>query len=109
MTRTLGAKAKAKTVSQLVKMLQDAAEKEGVQLSEVLVNQATDAAQAAADAGGDADAVAQAAKDKISKFSNLELELEDDEIDTYKCGSCGETMASEMNVCPNCETVLNWG
>ena len=105
MARTLGAKNIPKTVSQLVDMLKSAAEKEGVELSSVLANKAV---KAAADAGGDADTVAQAAREKLSHFANLELELEDDEIDTYKCGSCGETMASQMSYCPSCGASLNW-
>ncbi len=111
MVRTAGSKNIPKTVSQLVALLKEAAEKEGVEISDVLKNQA-DAAMVAGkkvlDAGGTMDEAKKAANEKLSKFANLEIEIPDDEIDTFRCGSCQAVMASEMKVCPECGAELNW-
>lgn len=113
MTRTAGSGNKPKTVKELTKMLQDAAEREQVELSkENIAAILNEAKVQSAEAGGDEAAQAAAAKaaaEKINKFANLNISVDDDdEADTFKCGACGEIMASEMKHCPNCGTELNW-
>ena len=106
MTRTEGAKNKPKSVKQLVSMLQAAAEKEGIELTlDVKEKIANAAGELAGKVGDDAAAAVAAIK---SKFESLEIELDDTEIDTYTCGSCHNSMGTEMPVCPNCGAKLKW-
>lgn len=98
MARPSGAKNKPKSINELVKMLEDAAEKEGKKFVFDLVDKAP---------------VSDEDKAKIKnelkqKFGSLEIDLEPDEVDTYKCGACGATMASELEKCPECGAKLNW-
>ena len=103
--KTPGAKNKPKTVAELTRLLAEAAKREGVDLDaddavKELVQEATERV-------GAEKAVADA-KAKLKKFADLEIELEPTEIDTFKCGACGETMANQMPKCPTCEADLNW-
>ena len=93
MARTLGAKNKSKKTGELLEMLKNAAIKEGVPVDKILTK---------------IDELSPELKEKFNKFSDIELELEDEEIDTYKCGACGKTIASQLPICPECGAKLNW-
>jgi len=97
--RTEGAKNRPKTTKELVKLLQEAADREGVEFSPQLLQKVQ---------GSDTERKEAEAEIK-EKFSNLEIVMEDDaEVDTYKCGSCHTVMASALPNCPNCGEKLNW-
>jgi len=106
MSRTQGAKNKVKTVAELVKMLQSAADAEGVSLSDIMANKA--ATEAENESGGDAEKAAELAKEKAAKFQSLEIEIPDTDIDTYKCGHCNAIMPSALPKCQDCGADLIW-
>jgi len=109
MSRTQGAKNNPKTVAELLAQLEKAAEREGMEFSPQLIDKTIKKVEDAATANGEnAEAAVNAAREKLDKFKSLELELEDGEIDTYKCGNCGEIMAMEMANCPACGSALTW-
>lgn len=105
MPRTQGAKNKPKTVNQLLDLLKDAAEREGLEFSSNLIKKA---AQQAAESGAVNNA--ESADDFISKFHALEIDIPDEitDADTYKCGKCSAVLASMVTVCPECGTKLQW-
>lgn len=109
MSRTEGAKNKIKSVSELLTQLKTAAEKEGKNFDYSLLDLAADVGnKPAVSVEKDIENAAKKAGLSKAAFESLELELEEGEIDTYRCGSCGETMASELPLCPNCNAKLNW-
>ena len=99
MTRTTGAKGKPKPFKVLLDKIKEAAEKEGIAFTYEVIEKAADKAGLSEE------------QKTIShnKFSTLELELEDAEIDTFKCGNCSAEMASELSKCESCGEDLNWG
>jgi len=109
MGRPEGSPNKQKTVAEVLKMLKTAAEKEGVEFNEDNIRRALESAPVApvADNAGDAEIAAAAAK--LKKFADLNISLDaDEEVDTFKCGNCGEIMASAMSSCPACDEKLKW-
>lgn len=113
MPRTEGAKNKQKTVAELLKMLKTAAETEGLELTPELINQTVALAKnEAANAGGTPEEIEAAGKQaaaKLEKFANLNIQLEEnEEVDTFKCGVCGDVMATALALCPKCGAKLNW-
>ena len=111
MVRTVGAKNLPKTVAQLTKMLRERAETEGLELTLEVKEKAIAAVGDAANAVGlDVEKAMSAAREKFDKLE-IELEAEENpanETDTYRCGNCNETMASQMDRCPNCGAGLKW-
>jgi len=106
--RPAGSPNKQKTVAEVLKMLKAAAEKEGVEFNEDNIRRALESAPVApvADNAGDAEIAAAA---KLKKFADLNITLDaDEEVDTFKCGNCGEIMASAMANCPACDAKLRW-
>ena len=110
MGRPEGSPNKQKTVAEVLKMLKAAAEKEGVEFNEDNIRRALESAPVA----GDDEALAAAEKlaannAKLKKFADLNITLDaDEEVDTFKCGNCGEIMASAMANCPACDAKLKW-
>jgi len=113
MGRPEGSPNKQKTVAEVLKMLKAAAEKEGVEFNEENIRRALESAPIAPVDGED-EALAAAEKlaannAKLKKFADLNITLDaDEEVDTYKCGNCGEIMASAMANCPACDAKLKW-
>lgn len=99
--RPSGAKNKPKTVAELIKQLETAAEKEGKKFAYTI----DDGVIIAAD---DEAQKAIAAEARRKGFGDLNIELAEDEIDTYKCGNCGAELAEAAPVCPQCGEKLNW-
>jgi len=101
--RPIGAKNRPKTVAELVKMLQDAADREGVKLSDVVAEKAV----AAAVEKANGDMVKAAA---LSRFSHVTIDIPDDdnEPDIFKCGACQAIMGAALPKCPECGAGLTW-
>ena len=113
MTRVEGAKNKPKTVAELLKLLKNAAEIEGVELTDDVIKKAMEMAEnVEAKAGGTAAEIEAAGKEaaaKLERFANLNIQLEEqEEVDTFKCGNCGDVMATALKLCPQCGEKLNW-
>lgn len=109
MGRPAGSPNKQKTVAEVLKMLKDAAEKEGVEFNDENIRRALESAPVAAPADDASEAEIAAATAKLKKFADLNISFADDEeADTYKCGNCGEIMATAMSKCPACNANLNW-
>jgi len=104
--RTQGAKGKPKTFKELVGLLQQAAEAEGIEMTVDVKEKIAKAAGEIAEAKGESGEIA--AREIRSKFDSLELTLDDSEIDTYTCGVCKHSMGSELSECPECGSKLNW-
>ena len=47
-------------------------------------------------------------KTPTQKTETFSLAGNGDEEDTYKCGNCGAELESEVEVCPKCDTKLEW-
>lgn len=107
MPRPAGSKNKAKTVAQLVELIQSAAEREGVDVSEILVNKAAKEIKKEDAPETDNEAL-KAAQEKIANFKNLEIDIPQDEIDHYKCGNCQAELSGEVPECPECGAKLQW-
>jgi len=105
--RPIGAKNRQKTVAELVKMLQDAADREGVNLTDAVAGVVASASVSAAE-GKDAATIAANAK-RIA-FSRLEIDIPDDdnEPDIFKCGACQAIMGAALKNCPECGAGLTW-
>ena len=107
--RTPGAKGKPKNTEQLLEMLKDAAEREGLEFTHTLTDKlVTKAEQEAEKLGLTAEQIKASGEAARAKFSKLELDLDDDEVDTYECGNCGASMGAKLAKCPECEATLNW-
>lgn len=98
MVRPKGATNKPKSVGELIKQLDTAAKLEGKKFVYDLVDRAPIS-----------DEEKEAAKSKLhERFANLEIELDEAETITYKCGSCGESLSSQISRCPACGVNLTW-
>ncbi len=109
MSRTQGAKNKGRTVEQLIKEIEVAATKEGVKFRYDIEQVGDAAAKIVEEAGGDEDEQANARMLARSKFQELNIEVEEnEEVDTFECGSCHAELASALPTCPECNSPLNW-
>ncbi|MAF36576.1 hypothetical protein CL622_05670 [archaeon] len=109
MVRTKGAEGKPKTTEYFIKKLQESAAKEGLELTVEMKDKVVTAAEnTAQQAGQSVEEIAAAGKAARERFHKLELELDNDEIDTYECGNCHTEMGSKLSKCPECGAGLNW-
>ena len=136
MAKPIGAKNKPKTYSQLVGLLETAAEAEGIVIEQDVMQKIQKAAEAPnweemsrrvieaekikerSMRGKKARAEEKKAIAALSKqrpkseeseeAAALELELDKTEVDTFICGNCKNSMGAEMADCPNCGVKLSW-
>ena len=100
--RPLGAKNKPKKVSELLTSLEQAAEREGLIFSHSMVEKLLQKEGAIEVNAADKKVV------DANNFLNLEIELDEDEVDTYQCGNCDEYMGEKLSACPACGANLSW-
>ena len=99
MTRQSGSKNKPKNYGDVLVLLQKVAAENGITITpdmkEKLEGLSPEEQRVQIDAA-------------LGKFASLELELEEQEVDSYQCGSCNAMLAAPLTKCPECGAELSW-
>jgi len=105
MPRPVGSKNKPKTATDLLEKIKDIYQKQGKRFSfnvaDIAENELTPELKASI-------AEAQKANPDLNVDGIFELQQDEDEIDTYRCGACGKELDGQDSKCPHCGVKLSW-
>lgn len=90
--RPAGSGNKPKTVAQLEKELDEARKREGISTGKTSGVSDNDSSI-----------------ENNPEMETLEITTPTPEENTFVCGECGHKQKSKFNICPECETTLEWG